>query len=73
MERYIQVLDKQLKPVGGNINLSPGMIIKKEDFDLTPLSNGDFVVSWSGAIEGNDQANYSIIQPGEESNIITKI
>ncbi|MEM9896893.1 MAG: hypothetical protein AAF789_11025, partial [Bacteroidota bacterium] len=62
-ELYFQLINTGLKRIGANLNLAPGYTVEKNQYDLAALSNGNFVVTWSGAISGRENVYFSIIGP----------
>lgn len=65
-ELYFQLLDADHKLIGSNQNLAPDYIVEKDQYDLAALSNGNFVITWSGAISGNSEVYFTIIDPTGE-------
>ncbi|MEL7121829.1 MAG: hypothetical protein AAFO07_20445, partial [Bacteroidota bacterium] len=62
-ELYFQLVDTEQKNIGANLNLAPGYTVEEDQYDIAALSNGNFVVSWSGAISGQENVYFSIIDP----------
>ena len=48
LELFLQILDPSMQLIESNINLSAGMEIERDQFDLTAMADGSFVVVWQG-------------------------
>ncbi|MEO0340521.1 MAG: hypothetical protein AAF242_15090, partial [Bacteroidota bacterium] len=65
-ELYLQLIDDRQRMVGSNLNLSSSYKVERDQYDLTALSNGNFLVSWSGTISSSDNVYFTIIDPEGE-------
>lgn len=62
-ELYFQILDERQQPVGANRNLSPGLSVEENQFDLAAMPDGSFVLSWSAEQTNDPQIYFAIIDP----------
>lgn len=72
-ELYFQLMDTRQRRIGNNVNLAPGYAVEEDQYDLTALSNGNFLVTWSGAISGSDNVYFTIISPAGQVVVETQV